>query len=160
MTRLLSHASVRLASLVGVVVLPVFAIAAHAQQQPAADVAILAQEHYITPPPEVARLVTAARQTNVTLTQPSPDRHHFLALHTGALGSEQQFGKPHYYLGGLQVDYRANRARTLTTRGLANIEIVDAQSGAKTAGDSCRRNGVLADLVARRRARGVPRELR
>jgi dipeptidyl aminopeptidase/acylaminoacyl peptidase len=133
MTRLLSHASVRLASLVGVVVLPVFAIAAHAQQQPAADVAILAQEHYITPPPEVARLVTAARQTNVTLTQPSPDRHHFLALHTGALGSEQQFGKPHYYLGGLQVDYRANRARTLTTRGLANIEIVDAQSGAKTA---------------------------
>jgi dipeptidyl aminopeptidase/acylaminoacyl peptidase len=80
----------------------------------------------------VAKLVTAPRELNSTLSQQSPDKRHFLATHAAGLGSEQQFGKPHYYLGGLQVDYRANRARVLTTRGLAAIEIVDAESGART----------------------------
>jgi dipeptidyl aminopeptidase/acylaminoacyl peptidase len=53
-------------------------------------------------------------------------------LHGDGLGNQQRFGRPHYYLGGLQVDYRANRARTLTTRGNAGLEIVDAESGART----------------------------
>jgi dipeptidyl aminopeptidase/acylaminoacyl peptidase len=103
-----------------------------AQQSMEADRALLAQERYVTPPPEVARLVTAPRQLNSTLTEQSPDKRHFLVLHGDGLGNEQRFGKPHYYLGGLQVDYRANRARTLTTRGNASIEIVDAEGGART----------------------------
>ena len=104
-----------------------------AQQSVEADRALLAQERYVTPPAEVAKLVTAARETNSTLDQQSPDRRHFLATHAGALGSELRFGKPHYYLGGLQVDYGANRARVLTTRATSAMEIVDAESGARTA---------------------------
>ena len=94
--------------------------------------ALLAQERFITPPPEVARLVMAPRQQNSTLAEQSPDRRHFLSTHNEGLGISEKFGKPHIYLGGLQVDTRANRARQLTTRGLAAMEVVDVETGTKT----------------------------
>ena len=97
-----------------------------------ADRALLAQERFVTPPPEVARLVTAPRQQNSTLTQQSPDKRHFLATHNEGLGVNAKFARAHVYLGGLQVDTRANRSRQLTTRGLGAIEIVDAETGART----------------------------
>ena len=96
-----------------------------------ADKALLATERYVRPPAEVERLITAPRQLNSTLTQQSPDRTHFLALHGEGLGNEVKFGKPHYYLGGLQVDYAANRVRSFTTRGQASVEIVDGVSGTR-----------------------------
>ncbi|CAN5911551.1 prolyl oligopeptidase family serine peptidase [soil metagenome] len=102
-----------------------------AQQSIEADKALLATERYVRPPAEVERLITAPRQLNSTLTQQSPDRTHFLALHGEGLGNEVKFGKPHYYLGGLQVDYKANRVRSFTTRGQASVEIVDGMSGAR-----------------------------
>ena len=52
-------------------------------------------------------------------------------MHGEGLGNEVKFGKPHYYLGGLQVDYQANRVRSFTTRGQANVEIVDVQNGTR-----------------------------
>ena len=103
-----------------------------AQQSVEAARALLAQERFVVPPPEVARLVTAPRHLNSTLTQQSPDRRHFLATHNEGLGVHAKFARPHIYLGGLQVDQRANRARQLTTRGLSAIEIVNAETGAKT----------------------------
>jgi dipeptidyl aminopeptidase/acylaminoacyl peptidase len=110
--------------------LSLFALAPLAAQQGIeADKALLARETYITPPAEVAKLVTAPREENSDLGQQSPDGRRFLATHGAGLGSTAAFGKPHYYFGGLQVDYRANRARTLTTRGLAGIDIVDALTG-------------------------------
>jgi dipeptidyl aminopeptidase/acylaminoacyl peptidase len=42
-----------------------------------------------------------------------------------------KFAKPHYYFGGLQVDYKANRVRSFTTRGQANVEIVDVEGGTR-----------------------------
>ena len=66
-----------------------------------ADRALLAQERFVTPPPEVARLVTAPRQQNSMLTQQSPDKRHFLATHNEGLGVEAKFARPHVYLGGL-----------------------------------------------------------
>ncbi len=81
------------------------------------------------PPAEIERLVTAPRQNNRVLSNQSPDRKHFLELHGDGLPSVKLFGKPHYYFAGLQVDYRANRARTLTTRGATSVEIVDAATG-------------------------------
>ena len=102
-----------------------------AQQSIEADKALLATERYVRPPAEVERLITAPRQLNATLTQQSPDRTHFLALHGEGLGNAVKFGKPHYYLGGLQVDYKANRVRSFTTRGEASVEIVDGVSGAR-----------------------------
>jgi dipeptidyl aminopeptidase/acylaminoacyl peptidase len=102
-----------------------------AQQSVEADKALLATERYVRPPAEVAKLVTAPRQLNSTLTQQSPDRTHFLVLHGEGLGNEVKFAKPHYYFGGLQVDFKANRVRNFTTRGQTNVEIVDVQSGAR-----------------------------
>jgi dipeptidyl aminopeptidase/acylaminoacyl peptidase len=132
MSRPLPRASIRLsfavATALSLGILPPLA----AQQSVEADKALLATERYVTPPADVAKLVTAPRHLNTTLTQQSPDRRHFLALHGDGLGDRERFGKPHYYLGGLQVDYRANRARGLTTRGVAAIEVVDAESGART----------------------------
>jgi dipeptidyl aminopeptidase/acylaminoacyl peptidase len=90
---------------------------------------VLAQEHYVRPPAAIERLVTAPRQNNVTLSNQSPDRTHFLRLQSEGLPSVQAFGKPHIYLGGLQVDPAANRARTLTTRGAAGLSGIDAATG-------------------------------
>ena len=45
-----------------------------AQQGVEADRALLARETYVTPPAEVAKLVTAPRQQNSALTQQSPDK--------------------------------------------------------------------------------------
>ena len=89
----------------------------------------LAAETYVKPSETIARLVTAPRQNNVTLSNQSPNRKYFLKLQSEGLPGVQAFGKPHYYFGGLQVDYKANRARALTTRGSAGLSIIDASTG-------------------------------
>ncbi|HEX5436503.1 MAG TPA: prolyl oligopeptidase family serine peptidase [Gemmatimonadaceae bacterium] len=107
--------------------------AARAQQEKAAAPMspreVLASEGYVRPPAEIERLVTAPRQNAISLTNLSPDRTHFLELKSGGMPSVQTFGKPHYYFAGLQVDYTANRARDLTDRGAAGLEIIDATTG-------------------------------
>ena len=108
-----------------------------AAQQPdsarlAADRAVLATEKYVLPPPEIASLVTAPRYENVSLTQPSPDRRHFLKPQSEGLSDLALFGKPHDYFAGLQVDFEANRARTLTTRGATGLALIDATTGRST----------------------------
>ena len=129
MTRLTLRVLVRIAT--SFVAVCILARPLRAQQSVEADKALLATERYVRPPADVARLVTAPRQLSSTLTQQSPDRTHFLVLHGEGLGNAVKFGKPHYYFGGLQVDYRANRVRSFTTRGQVNVEIVDVQSGAR-----------------------------
>lgn len=90
---------------------------------------VLAVETYAKPPAAIERLVSAPRQNNVTLTNQSPDRKYFLKLQSEGMPSVQSFGKPHIYFAGLQVDAKANRARTLTTRGNAGLSIIDANTG-------------------------------
>jgi dipeptidyl aminopeptidase/acylaminoacyl peptidase len=106
-------------------------------QQNAADVSKdelapkdrLTAETYVRPPGAISRLVTAPRQNNVLLSNQSPNRKYFLKLQSEGLPSVQTFGKPHYYFGGLQVDFKANRARVLTTRGSSGLAIIDATTG-------------------------------
>ncbi len=97
--------------------------------QVAADRALLAKESYVQPPKEIVDLVTAPRYLNVSLTQPSPDRKHFLKEQSEGLPGMDAFGKPHYYFGGLQVDFKANRARTLTTRGAVGLQLIEPTTG-------------------------------
>ncbi len=92
----------------------------------------LAAEKYVTPPDEIAKLVTAPRHLNISLTQQSPDRRHFLRQQSEGMPSVLSFGKPHYYLAGLQVDAAANRARALTTRGAPGLQLIDAATGLAT----------------------------
>lgn len=98
-----------------------------------ADRAILAKETYQVPPPEIAKLVLAPRHLNISLTNPSPDRKHFLKEESEGLPSVQGFGKPHLYFAGLQVDPKANRARALTTRGASGLSLIDPLTGKSTA---------------------------
>jgi dipeptidyl aminopeptidase/acylaminoacyl peptidase len=93
---------------------------------------LLAKESYVKPPEAIQRLVTAPRHLSVSLTQPSPDRRHFLKEQSEGLPSVKAFGKPHLYFGGLQVDPAANRSRALTTRGAAGLSLIDATTGAST----------------------------
>ena len=107
---------------------PVPAIAQEVAQQGALK-ELLAKESYVRPPAAIEKVVTAPWHLNVTLSNQSPDRKHFLKLQSEGMPSVQQYGKLHYYLGGLQVDPKANRVRTFTTRGAAGLEIVDAATG-------------------------------
>lgn len=67
---------------------------------------LLAKEGYQVPPPDIAKLVLAPRHLNVSLSNGSPDRKHFLREESEGMPSVQTFGKPHVYYGGVQVDRR------------------------------------------------------
>ena len=90
---------------------------------------ILASERYLRPPAAIERLVDAPRHLNVALSNQSPTRRHFLEQLSAGMPTVKEFGKPWYNLGGLQIDWRANRARTLTTRSGTGYQIVDATTG-------------------------------
>src|ERR1700712_4065788 len=90
---------------------------------------ILAKETYVKPPEIVERIVTAPRN-NVAFTNPSPDKKYFLKTESEGLSTIEAFGKPHYRLGGVEIDYKANRARALTTRGGVGLTLLDPNTGA------------------------------
>ena len=89
---------------------------------------ILANETYVKPPEIVERIVSAPRN-NVAFTNPSPDKRYFLKMESEGLPSIEVFGKPHYRLGGVEIDYKANRARVLTTRGSVGLTLIDPTNG-------------------------------
>src|ERR1051325_5764932 len=100
-----------------IVALPIGAIGAqNVSQQGWNPKEILAAESYVKPPAVVQRIVTAPRN-NVALTSPSPDRKYFLKVESEGLPGIEAFGKLHYRLGGVEIDPKASRARSLTTRG-------------------------------------------
>ena len=90
---------------------------------------ILAAEGFVRPPAEVEQAVLAPRWMNVTLRDQSPNRKYFLKTQSEGLPSMASFAKKHYFLGGLQVDPAANRARSFTTRGSAGFEIIEWETG-------------------------------
>ncbi len=98
----------------------------------AVDEAITA-ERYITPPPEVARLVTAPRENNISYTTPSPvTRRWFVRPLSDGMPTLALMGKPYHNLGGFQVDVRASRSRGLTTRSNIGYELFDRTTGKAT----------------------------
>jgi len=91
---------------------------------------ILAQETYAKPPAIVEKIVAAPRN-NVAFTNPSPDKRYFLKTESEGLPTIDAFGKPHYRLStGFEVDFKANRARSLTTRGSIGLTLIDPATGA------------------------------
>ena len=88
---------------------------------------ILRTEAYVKPPADVERIIRAAR-TDISFTTPSPDRKWFLRTPASDRGYIADYGKPHVYLGGLQVDPRANRARSLTTSTRKGLTLVDPRT--------------------------------
>jgi dipeptidyl aminopeptidase/acylaminoacyl peptidase len=92
----------------------------------------ITHEGFLAPPDEIAKVVLAPRHLNVSLSNPSPDRKYFLKAQSEGMPTMAVFAKPHYYLGGVQVDHRANRARSLTTRGSSGFSVIDWESGRTT----------------------------
>ncbi|HUG27606.1 MAG TPA: prolyl oligopeptidase family serine peptidase [Gemmatimonadales bacterium] len=117
-----------------------WSLAAQQGSPPSTDVAAqlaaararLAVESYTMPPEAVARLVTAPRHLNISVTMQSPDRRHFIKQESEGLPTAAVFAKPHLKFAGLQVDPAANRVRTMTTRGSAGLQLIDARTGEQT----------------------------
>jgi dipeptidyl aminopeptidase/acylaminoacyl peptidase len=77
--------------------------------------------------------VLAPRHLNVTLANLSPDKKWFLdEIGDGAVVMKT-FSKPFHELGGVFVDFKANRARALTVRSNVGIQIISAADGSKKA---------------------------
>ena len=90
---------------------------------------IITAEGYLKPPAVVEKIVTANRGANISFTNPSPDRKWFMKLESEGLPTIVDYAKGHIYLGGLQVDTKGFRARTLTTRGSHSITLIEATTG-------------------------------
>ncbi len=94
----------------------------------------ITREAFGAPPPEIAKHVLAPRSQNVSLSanSASPDRQRYLLQRSTGYPTMEQFAREHVFLGGIQVDTRANRARALTTRGNDELEVFDARTGSRT----------------------------
>ncbi|MDX1494157.1 MAG: hypothetical protein R3253_08870, partial [Longimicrobiales bacterium] len=91
--------------------------------------AVLADKSFVTPPDEIAEMVLAPRYLNVDLREISPDRRHFLHQVGDGPVTMDRFTKPFDELGGVFIDYAANRHRNLTIRSDVGIDIVSAEDG-------------------------------
>ena len=90
---------------------------------------VLRTETYVKPPADVERIIMAPR-VDISFTTPSPDRKWFLRSPGFDRGDIEEYGKPHTYLGGVQVDTKANRARSLTTSTHTGLTLVDPRTQA------------------------------
>ncbi|HEY4321617.1 MAG TPA: prolyl oligopeptidase family serine peptidase [Gemmatimonadales bacterium] len=83
-------------------------------------------EGYITPRESIAKLVTAPRENVVTYTTTSPGaRKYLIHVLSDGLPTLAQLGRPHYNLGGFQVDIGGNRARAMTTNSKIGFDLFD-----------------------------------
>ena len=89
--------------------------------------AILRTETFVRPPAAVEKIILAPR-TDITFTAPSPDRKWFLRTTGVDRGDIDEYGKPHLYLGGIQVDTKANRNRSLTTSTHDGLRLMDPRT--------------------------------
>jgi dipeptidyl aminopeptidase/acylaminoacyl peptidase len=90
---------------------------------------ILRAERFVAPPGTIADAVLAPRHRYVSLTEISPDRDCFVREESDGPVSMEVFSKPWHELGGLFVDYRANRNRNLTIRNNVGLELISAADG-------------------------------
>jgi dipeptidyl aminopeptidase/acylaminoacyl peptidase len=92
---------------------------------------ILAAKAWVTPPSSVAEAVLAPRWLNVALSQRSADGNWFLNEIGDGPVTMDRFSKPFDDLGGMFLDFRANRSRTLTIRSSVGIQAISAVDGHK-----------------------------
>lgn len=101
--------------------------------RPATVDEVIKSESFVTPPGSIADAVLAPRHLNVTPSNLSPDRRWFIHEVGDGPVTMDVFSKPFHELGGLFVDFRANRSRTLTIRNSVGIELRSVSSPAKVA---------------------------
>jgi len=92
---------------------------------------VLLHEGYVMPPPELAAAVLAPREMNVSLTSPSPDRKWFLDEIGDGPVPMSIFGRPFDELGGVFIDWKANRQRALTRRNTIGLQVISSADGSR-----------------------------
>lgn len=96
----------------------------HAQDEPDFN------DGYLTPPDEIAEQILAPRHENVTLSNLAPSGEYFINRVGTGLSPLSAYAKPHYNLGGLQVDHIANRSRSWTLQTPSDgLEFIDPETG-------------------------------
>ncbi len=122
------------AALLAVAVLP-FTLSAQAPAVAKAPASwadqILSQEGYATPPKELTDAVLAPRYLNVNLSNLSPDKKWYLNEIGDGQVVMKTFSKPFDELGGVFIDFKANRDRNLTIRNNIGIQLISATDGTK-----------------------------
>lgn len=99
------------------------------------DDPVLTAQEFMVPPDEIAEAALAPRWLNVTLSSPNADRSWFLdEVGDGPVGMDT-FSKPQHELGGIFIDFQANRDRRLTIRNSAGIDLYSAVDGRKVSID-------------------------
>ncbi|MEP6621771.1 MAG: DPP IV N-terminal domain-containing protein [bacterium] len=107
--------------------LPLAAQTAPTAQQGWSAQQVLHTETYVKPPDVIERIIMAPR-TDISFTAPSPDRKWFVRTIGADRGDVAEFGKEHINLGGLQIETKANRARTLTTSTRRGLTLIDPRT--------------------------------
>ena len=92
---------------------------------------VLTHEGYVMPPPELAAAVLAPREMNLTLTNPSPDRKWFIDEIGDGPVPMTIFGRPFDELGGVFIDWKANRQRAMTRRNTVGLQIISSADGSR-----------------------------
>jgi dipeptidyl aminopeptidase/acylaminoacyl peptidase len=92
---------------------------------------VLKAEGYMTPPKELADAVLIPRYLNISLSNASPDKKWFVNEIGDGPVLMKTFSKPYHELGGVFIDFKANRARALTFRSNIGIEVISAADGSK-----------------------------
>jgi dipeptidyl aminopeptidase/acylaminoacyl peptidase len=93
--------------------------------------AIIKQEGYLMPPKEIADAVLAKRYLNVSMSNLSPDKKWSLVQVGDGPVVMKTFSKPFDELGGLFIDFRANRVRTLTITNGVGIDVISTADGTR-----------------------------
>ncbi|MFN8861670.1 MAG: S9 family peptidase [Gemmatimonadaceae bacterium] len=93
---------------------------------------ILRTERFVKPPANLERMIMAPR-VDISFTNQSPDGRWFLRPTGADRGDIRAYGAPHIWLGGLQIDTRANRARSLTTSTRTGLTVVNPRTGTERA---------------------------
>ncbi len=93
---------------------------------------VLDAERYASPPKEIQSFLDAPRHLNAVLGNQSPDLNYFAQLESPGMVKLSDMAKPYLNLGGLQIDPKANRARSLSTRGATALSILSAQDWTST----------------------------
>ena len=93
---------------------------------------VLRTERFVKPPANIEKMIMTPR-VDISFTNASPDRSWFLRATGTDRGDIAAFGKAHIWLGGLQVDTKANRARAVTTSTRTGLTLVNPRTGATKA---------------------------
>jgi len=97
--------------------------------------AVLADKNFVAPTGDIADMVLAPRYLNVTLTDISPNKEWFIHEIGDGPVTMDRFSKDFDELGGVFIDYGANRHRNLTIRSNVGIHVISAADGSITAVD-------------------------